>query len=931
MNFVRWMAGCGLALGIAAPALAGEEPLYQPAPAWMVPPPAIDPAKAASGPPIVLFDMQQRLEKGRVWNVTDIAMRADTPESLTQLGTITMEWSPDQGDLIIHRVQILRAGETIDVLTASKFTVLRREQQLERRIVLGTLTGTLTVPGLRVGDILRYTASVTQADPALAGKVQLTKPLFPEPFAAQFARARASWPANSQVRYRVGPNLTEPSGALHAEGNYQVWEMRLPLARRPELPEDAPLRYKVPPMLQISDFASWQDLSKVMAPLFASKGLIVQGGALAGEVAAIKAATSDPEERAARALALVQSRIAYLLLGMNGGNYVPQPPEKTWETRLGDCKAKTLLLLAMLRDLDVEAEPVLARSVAGDALPDALPMAGNFDHVLVRARIGGKDLWLDGTGAGTRRADLYDVPAFRHVLPLREGGADLLALPAAANARPDLAVDLKLDQSVGVSFPNIFDLTVTYRGAQAAQMRTGWLQATPRQRNEAAIPLANQHVGEAQVAESSFAYDEASGLGTFKARGLTTSSWKTERGRRRQTLQLAQVPFAPDRARTAWRDIPAAPGGPATFTYRTTIALPENGRGIAFEGNAEVDETIAGVHLRRSGKLENGVYTLTEAAEWSGAEIAPAQIGAQRAKAAAVAARAAILVAPEDAPPAAAYATGALRAKLKPYDAIYVSIIARNPDMAQAYASRASFRAGILDWKGAIADIDKALAIEPSAVLHLQRANLLRNLGDKAGAVGSARTAASLEPDNSGAVVFLASLLGESGQQQEALDVLQKRIDNGGADRFKLTMAKADLMADGGDAPGAVTLLDQTIASRPGDPELLNARCWLKGTRNLALETALMDCTKAMQLTDSPAPILDSRAMVFYRLGRFDDALSDIDAALQSAPDLVPTRFMRGVVLNRLGRNAVGQAEIEQAKRKDPTIVATYGKYGIVP
>jgi tetratricopeptide (TPR) repeat protein/transglutaminase-like putative cysteine protease len=920
-----------MALGIAAPALAGEEPLYQPAPAWLVPAPAIDPTKAAAGAPIVLFDMQQRLEQGRVWNVTDIAMRADTPESLAQLGTISMEWSPDQGDLIIHRVHILRAGETVDVLAASKFTVLRREQQLERRVMLGTLTGTLTVPGLRVGDILRYTASITQADPALAGRVQLAKPLFPEPFAAQFARARASWPVDSQMRHRIGPNMVEPSGALRTEGNYRIWEMRLPLARRPELPDDAPLRFKLPPMLQVSDFASWQDLSKVMAPLFASKGLIVPGGALAGEVAAIKAATSDPEERTSRALAIVQSRIAYLLLGMNGGNYIPQPPEKTWETRLGDCKAKTLLLLAMLRDLDVEAEPVLARSVAGDALPDAQPMAGNFDHVLVRAQIDGKDLWLDGTGAGARRADLHDVPGFRHVLPLRLEGADLLALPARPNARPDVAVDLKLDQSAGAVFPNIFDLTVTYRGAQGAQMRTAWLQASPRQRLEAAAPLANQHVGEAQIAESSFAYDEVSGLATFKARGLTTTSWKTERSRRRQTLQLAQVPFGPDRARTAWRDIPAASAGPATFTYRTTIALPENGRGIAFEGNADIDETIAGAHLQRSGKLENGTYTLTEAVAWSGAEIPPDQIAVERTKAATVAARSAILVAPEDTLPAAAYAAGALRAKLKSYDTIYAEIIARNPDLAQAYASRANYRAGILDWKGAIADVDKALTLEPSALLHLQRAGLLRNLGDKAGAVGSARNAASLEPDNTGAVIFLANLLGESGQQREALDVLQHRIDNGGADRFKLIMAKSELMADGGDAPGAVALLDTVIAGRPGDPELLNARCWLKGTRNVALETALVDCTKAMQLTDSPAPILDSRAMVFYRLGKFDDALSDIEAALQSAPDLAPTQFMRGIVLNRLGRNAAGQTEIDQAKRKDPTVVATYGKYGIAP
>lgn len=50
---------------------------------------------------------------------------------------------------------------------------------------------------------------------------------------------------------------------------------------------------------------------------------------------------------------------------MAGGNYVPQMPAFTWEKRYGDCKAKALLLLAMLRALDIEAEPVLASVGAG--------------------------------------------------------------------------------------------------------------------------------------------------------------------------------------------------------------------------------------------------------------------------------------------------------------------------------------------------------------------------------------------------------------------------------------------------------------------------------------------------------------------------------------------------------------------------------------
>src|SRR3546814_8384966 len=125
------------------------------------------------------------------------------------------------------------------------------------------------------------------------------------------------------------------------------------------MPEDAPLRFRRAPGLEFSTFASWADLSRTIAPLYATAGTIRDSGALAAEVDRIAAATSDPKARADAALRLVQNEIRYLYRGMEKGNYVPQAPEATWSLRYGDCKAKTLLLLAMLDQLGIEARPAL--------------------------------------------------------------------------------------------------------------------------------------------------------------------------------------------------------------------------------------------------------------------------------------------------------------------------------------------------------------------------------------------------------------------------------------------------------------------------------------------------------------------------------------------------------------------------------------------
>src|SRR5690606_26562051 len=156
----------------AAPALAGAETPYQSAPE-RVAQAELPPSASAPGKPVRLTESQVRLDGGTVWQFHAMAVARGTPIALSQFGTITANWLPDKGDLIVHRVQIVRDGELHDVLADGvRFEVLRRERQLEQRILDGGLTATLAVPGLRVGDTLRVAYSGTKRDQALRGEME---------------------------------------------------------------------------------------------------------------------------------------------------------------------------------------------------------------------------------------------------------------------------------------------------------------------------------------------------------------------------------------------------------------------------------------------------------------------------------------------------------------------------------------------------------------------------------------------------------------------------------------------------------------------------------------------------------------------------------------------------------------------------------------
>ncbi|WP_174279900.1 DUF3857 domain-containing protein, partial [Sphingomonas bacterium] len=183
-----WLAG----MALAAPASAAEKPVYAPPPAWVIPAPAPDPAKLGDDAPLFLtLDTQDRLADGTVWSYHDIATRMATPEVVQQAGTITLDWQPAKGDLTIHRVEILRGAQHLDALAGGKtFTVIRREQQLERQSIDGQLTATLPVEGLQVGDVLRVTFSTSRHEDALGGAVQDAALVATEPARIGFARTR---------------------------------------------------------------------------------------------------------------------------------------------------------------------------------------------------------------------------------------------------------------------------------------------------------------------------------------------------------------------------------------------------------------------------------------------------------------------------------------------------------------------------------------------------------------------------------------------------------------------------------------------------------------------------------------------------------------------------------------------------------------------
>lgn len=931
MRWLTTLAVCALAAGTAE---AGETPLYQPVPAWVRPAAATTLATPSSSAPIiVLLDTQHRLKDGQVWRYVDAATRVASAEVLAQAGMISVPWQPANGDLIIHRIEIIRGNERIDLLANGKrFTVLRREEKLEERELNGQLTATMAVEGLRIGDVVHTTMSVTSRDKALNGHVQASTGLPAAPFRVGYARTRFLWPASEKVQWKTYAEGAKP--VLTESGAERELLLESILPKQPELPSDMPARFQRPAFIEVSSFADWSSVSSTMAPLFATEGLIAASSPLAAEVARIKTAETDPLRRTWAALALVQDQVRYLYSGMDGGNYTPQTPAQTWSLRYGDCKAKTLLLLSLLHELDIEAEAVLAPAQAGDLLIDRLPSPGAFDHVIVRATVGGEMLWLDGTMNGTKFADLRDIPAFRTTLPLRTAGAQLLAVPFRAPARATGDVTIDLDQRAGITMPTLATVTTAMGGAMGASIGMAATQAAPEQKREIAQEMVKRFVGEMQVTDQTLAFDQETGIATVTAKGLLTTTWKRERGRRRMMLDRAinDIVFEPDRTRAAWRAIPVSVGEPRRAAYHLRVRLPRGAKGFEFAGDQALSETIAGRALLRRVSMKGGLLVLDDEVAVVEAEVAASAIPATRARVALAKGRMLEVIAPIDTPSHAAEVAEAKRnGSIKPLLAAYAEAIASYPEEQGVYINRARFLAGIYDHAGAIPDLTKAIEIEPTAATYLWRADLYEIAGDPKRQLADLEEALKLDPASLSVIAEIATYKLDHGEKDAALALVTERIDAGGREATDYLSVKADLLARSGDATAAIAAIDVALLTNPDSVYLLNTRCWIKATMNVQLDGALKDCTRALELSSQREAVLDSRAMVYFRLNRLDESMADLAAALETTPDLAASLYLRGIIRARQGKAAESRSDLALARTIAPLIDQKYERWGVKP
>ena len=587
---------------------------FAPAPKWALPieiPAAIDDTGGALQ--TLLSDNQSYLGPNGDETYSHTAVKILNESGLAAVGTLQQSWNPETDVLTLHAARIRRDGKTIDLLKGrAPITVLRREASLEKASLDGRLTATMQIEDLRVGDVLEKEGTLRHRDPALAGFSQIDTGLTSRASIGR-ARYRVVWPDTKPITWRVVEGLSQPSVTRH-DGLTEI-SIQEDNARAPTPPAGAPARYRYRAQLEVTQFADWAEASSVMAPLFTKASTLGPSSSLRAEIATIEAAGKTPAERASMALSLVQHKVRYQFVGLNDGGYVPASADETWARRYGDCKGKTVLLLALLHGLHIEAEPVLVSTGFGDGLDTRLPQLAYFDHVMVRAHVGVEWYWLDATRP-TDPKTLADLspPPYAWGLPVQSTGAALLKLQVRPLAQPMEEETTRIDASAGLDAAAPETREAVTHGDLANGLGLS-LARLPRAQAIRALRDAFAETSSSfELKSIDWTYDPDTATFILKAGGLAHLDWRWNRdiGAREHLLtDVSATPPAGPPRREPGPDqaAPYAVAFPAWSVKHTTIVLPNGGKGFSVVGD-NVDRMVGAATHVRHVLLKDGILTL---------------------------------------------------------------------------------------------------------------------------------------------------------------------------------------------------------------------------------------------------------------------------------------------------------------------------------
>ncbi|MCE9575245.1 MAG: DUF3857 domain-containing transglutaminase family protein [Deltaproteobacteria bacterium] len=363
-------------------------------------------------------------DQGRAEQRYRVIARIDRAPGVDDWGTLVLSWSPFYQDKPTVRARVIGTDGAVasydpsllhDAPVVSESpSVFSDRRNLE-----------VPMPRLAIGAIIEEEFTIKDRVPLLAaGTASLLGVARRVPIASTSLVVEAPTARGLHVVARGFAKAPVPTITKRAGRTTWTYDLgAVPADARNDL--GVPSDVVASPYIGASTGASWAAVAADYQKIVDAK--LADGLALPAEITG-----ATPRATVDRAVAWLHAHVRYTGIELNDSAIVPASPAETSKRGFGDCKDKATLLVALLRAAKIPADVVLLSTGPGTDVDRDLPGMGVFDHAIVRARVDGKDLWIDATEDGLPAGQLPSRDQHRRALIIAAGTRDLALTPVAA-------------------------------------------------------------------------------------------------------------------------------------------------------------------------------------------------------------------------------------------------------------------------------------------------------------------------------------------------------------------------------------------------------------------------------------------------------------------------------------------------------------------
>lgn len=482
---------------------------------------------------------------------------------------INVDFDPSYSDLVFHTIRIYRDKEVINKLQLPKIKTFQQEDELNRFLYNGSLSSVLFLEDVRKGDIIEYSYTIKGFNPVFKGRyaawleTSFSIPIYNLYYKVVMPKGRSLTVQNNHedIKYTEQETASEHVYDWHKEN--------LPAQH---LQDMLPAWYDPYGMITVSEYKDWNEVKTWARQLFPVMNKL--SGALLKKVEDIRKADSSKEKQVLAALRFVQDDVRYLGIEMGQGSHKPHLPNQVFSQRFGDCKDKSYLLCTMLKELGIEASPVLINTTYKEAMSSWLPSPTVFDHCTLRMRLNGRDYYFDPT-ISYQRGRLRDIayPDYEFGLVINDSSNTLTAIPPQHNkGLVDIKEEFTIPDMKGAAR---LIVKTTYTGSFADDERSSFGSNSIYEMQKSYKAFYAAFYEKIRIDSLTYVDDDSSGKFATKEYYTIDDFWDTKNGGRKAYFSPFVISGQWRKPSDLKRTMPFRVMHPARYNEEVVVYLPE--------------------------------------------------------------------------------------------------------------------------------------------------------------------------------------------------------------------------------------------------------------------------------------------------------------------------------------------------------------------